>query len=324
VELHEGQVVSSGYRNENCYQSEANPFVWCASANERDEFDAQQIARVYEYHQTTAIDAHGGWPTVTPRAALCFGVELEMEHVNVDGAKEEQEELSDALGGRDGGTRHGAGRYILMNDGSLNSSGVELITCPYTLEFHQREFGWSNLLGYVSSIAKSGKETANCGMHVHVNRRALSPLTLGKMLVFVNADSTTRLIETIAQRDPSRWAKRYEKRIVNGADATSDKYEALHLAGKTVEFRIFRGNLRPDRVLKNIEFCHAVTMYCKDASMQELGNPALFVAWLAKRKASYPNLAKFLSEKSFMSRLGRAANAQSDARPSTAIISEEL
>jgi hypothetical protein len=158
-------------------------------------------------------------------------------------------------------------------------------------------------------------------MHVHVNRRALSPLTLGKMLVFVNADSNTRLIETIAQRAASGFAKRYEKRIVNGADATSEKYEALHLAATTVEFRIFRGNLRPDRVLKNIEFCHAVTMYCKDASMQDLDKPALFVAWLAKRKASYPNLTKFLSERQFMSRLGRAANAQSDARPSTAIIS---
>lgn len=34
--------------------------------------------------------------------------------------------------------------------------------------------------------------------------------------------------------------------------------------------RIFRGNLRAERVLKNLEFCHALVMYCRVASMQHL------------------------------------------------------
>lgn len=318
VRLDSGDIVSSEYAEHNCYRSEESG-EWFAYEEERDEYDRRNSPRaVYGYHDTTPQEAHGGWPRETPRNSLCFGVELEMEHADDEYG---QSELADALGGRDGDT----GRYILMSDGSLNESGVELITQPYTLDYHQKTFGWDKLLARVAKIGRSGKGTEACGMHVHVNRRALSALTLGKMLVFVNSPNNTRLIETIAQRNPEEWARRYAKSVKHGRDTDSDKYEAMHLSSRTVEFRIFRGNLRPDRVLKNIEFCHAVWAFAKDSSMKDLEIPTLFVTWLAKNKGTYPNLSKFLSEKSFTQRLAKAANAGKDARPSTAVtITEEI
>ena len=247
---------------------------------------------VFSYHSATPMAVHG-WPAKTPKTSLCFGVELEMEASDSDSTS--QDDLADALGGRTGGNAEG-GTYILMNDGSLDSTGVELITNPYTLEFHQRNFGWKALLSNVTGIAKSGRGTSNCGMHVHCNRKAISALTLGKALVFVNSSDNSALIERIAQRNGGHWARRAPKKIVNGKVRRTDKYEAMHITEKTIEFRIFRGNLRWDRVLKNIEFCHSVFNYAATASMEAVSTKKDYLQWLNKNRGMYPNLVKFLGE----------------------------
>jgi hypothetical protein len=158
----------------------------------------------------------------------------------------------------------------------------------------------------VATIGRSGKDTTACGMHVHMNRKAISALTLGKMLVFINSAANSILIELIAQRDPHRWAKRMPKKITDGKATDGDKYEALHIGYKTIECRIFRGNLRPDRVLKNIEFCHAMVNYARDASMQEVTGYDGFLRWINARKGTYSNLVKFLAEKKQMNSLNKA------------------
>ena len=101
--------------------------------DEEEELESAHIPAVYDYHQTNPLTVHN-WPKETKKTELCFGVELEMEHKTSD-YTDGQEELSTALGGRNGGAVSGS--YILMRDGSLNDSGVELITSPYTLDYHQ-------------------------------------------------------------------------------------------------------------------------------------------------------------------------------------------
>ena len=260
----------------------------------RDALIAWQLANAaptYGYHETTPIQVHG-WPTETAEHELCFGVELEMEHKR-DSATG-QRELAVALGGRNGGLPGVAGRYVLARDGSLNRTGVEVITNPYTLDYHRTTFGWDKVLGAVADIGKSGKGTDRCGMHVHMNRAAISALTLGKMLVFVNHPDNTALIERIAQRR-SHFAQRIVKRITEGKAASGQKYESLHIMEKTIECRIFRGNLRPERVLKNLEFCHSLVTYCSVAGIRECQGFAGYIAWLAANRGAYKHLVKFLA-----------------------------
>lgn len=304
ISLYDGGYVSRRYAEHNCYHS-SDGDQWFADEYQRDEYDdaRRSDGYIFDYHATNAQDEHGGWPSQTPRNSLCFGIELEMEN-REDDSEDGGQALSNALGGRTGVAKSfGEGRYILMRDGSLADSGVELITQPYTLDFHQKKFGWKPMLDSIAKLGKSGKGTSNCGMHVHVNRRALSALNLGKLLVFVNAPGNGELVKRVAQRDPSEWASLRPKKITDGKARNGDKYEACHLAERTVEFRIFRGNLRPDRVLKNIEFCHAAIMYTQQASMQALEAPQPFVAWLGKNKGTYPNLVKFLAESQFAKRM---------------------
>jgi hypothetical protein len=302
----DGDYISLSYRRHNCYQSSENSDLWFQYASDRDTYDDENGSHsdaIYQYHDTDVLDTHG-WPAITPKNSLCFGVELEMEHTR-DESKDGMKELSSALDGRDGN-----GTYILMCDGSLNKSGVELITLPYTLEAHQGAFGWDKILGSVKDIGMSGKSTDACGMHVHINRKAISALTLGKMLVFINSEPNTTLINLIAQRNPERWAKRIPKTLLDGSKPDSDKYEALHVSTKTIECRIFKGNMRPDRVLKNIEFCHAMVNYCRDASMQDVTGYNGFLAWINKRRGTYKHLVAFLAESKSVKRLGKIPGYQ--------------
>lgn len=218
--------------------------------------------------------------------ALMFGVELEMEPTCPGG----QRRVAEALGGRT------CDRYILKADGSLDC-GVELVTIPLTLEGHRDRFGWDRVLEPVQHIAKSGMGTTNCGMHVHINKAALSSLQIGKMLVFLNSPAMRDPITAIAQRESNSYCERSDKRITDGSKCSERRHDIAFVGGLTVEIRMFRGNLRAERVLKNIEFCHALVTYCRDASLQVIERWAEFASWLLIRRSHYPNLVKFLAER---------------------------
>src|SRR5262249_10819018 len=137
------------------------------------------------------------------RGALAFGVELEMEPVR----NSSQRDLADALGGRTTKT------YILKDDASLDA-GVELVCVPFTLEEHRSVFGWAEVLSPVQDIAKGLPR--NCGMHVHINKAALTPLQIGKILVFLNSRVMREHITTVAQRESNDYCIRSEKKVTDG------------------------------------------------------------------------------------------------------------
>lgn len=236
---------------------------------------------------------HFGWPDGVPRNALVYGVELEMEAIDgwcVDDAVEE-------LGGRAKGDR-----FILKEDGSLKE-GCELACAPMTLGEH-REY-WPRILQPgLLRVAHSGAGTDRCGIHVHINRRALSDLTVGKIQAFANNQSADGLVSCIAQRSYSGYAKAsWGKKVAEGRYDNEDRYERVNTRSDTIEIRLFRGNLRPERVVKNVEFCDAVAKWAKTASVKVVEGPGAaenFLYWLDKRRKDYPTLVGFLVERGRM------------------------
>lgn len=291
------------YATAYCYYSESEE-AWFTSAALADTHIRQRTLErstlmehavrgyVWGYHELNNIQAFG-WPKETPKASLCFGVELEMEHRRSN-TQEGQAALSSALGGRIGAPPH---RYLLARDGSLNASGVELITNPYTLEFHQNEFDWQATLANVVKIGRAGQGTETCGMHVHCNRKAISALQLGKALVLINSPKNKPLVTRVAQRDSNTYTQLRAKKISDGRIISTGKYEAMHLSQETIEFRIFKSNLRWDRVLKNIEFCHSVLMFAKSASNKECEDFGAYLSYIVSKAKTYPHLIAFLREK---------------------------
>lgn len=208
---------------------------------------------------------------------------------------------------------------MFKRDGSLDDyRGFEIVTAARRLGDHIERFkSWepSNLQAW---------DSGNCGMHVHIDSRAFSALTLGKFLMFFNDENNKTFIRSIAGRHPHMDAgaadyaatvdqdfvtnprevkctddhhSRY--RIVNLTNLGSREQTRLqcnverHSKGdySTVEIRIFRATLRRARLLAQIEFAHAAVAFCRVASWHDLSGNA-FKKWLATA-AGYPHLTRW-------------------------------
>jgi hypothetical protein len=166
--------------------------------------------------------------------------------------------------------------------------------------------------------------TGKCGMHIHIDSRAFTQLTLGKFLMFINSNGNVDFIRKIAGRHPSvddqarsYCAAEHQSILVNPKQAVKNKSgeryrmvnmmnlggrEAMRLGlsmdnsynGKynTVELRIFRASLKKERLLAQIEFTHAAVMFCRVASWRDL-NGASFIKWLRTVVGQYPALTKW-------------------------------
>lgn len=257
---------------------------------QRERLARENELTVFSYG-TNVIKMHG-FPAVTKKDGLCFGVELEMQ----PNRAHTHSQVVGILGGK-----FVAGRpYILCRDSSIGDAGVELITLPYTLEAHKSDkyMPWKKVLADLRTVAQSGQNTTQCGMHVHMNRRALSDLQMGKMQVIINAPEMQQLIVTIAQRSETAYAHRYFKKVADGGKVVGGHGDALNMSNSkgTIELRIFRGNLRYERVMKNLEFAEALCLYAAEQSIQKVHDPKEMVDWLEDHHGHYPHLVKFLRE----------------------------
>jgi len=196
---------------------------------------------------------------------------------------------------------------LVKYDGSLRNGG-EIVTAPATLK--AQKYYWSKFceskLDFTGRIKSWHTET--CGTHIHVGRKFVTPLDIGKLLVFINSEHNNNFIHKIAGRSSSQWAKRSDKNIKNGLHR-SDKYEALNLGkSSTIEFRIFRGNLKKFGIFRNLEFVHALVRFAKqsayDIDTASTSNLTYenFVDWvgLQNNRAIYPYLYKWLVKNDYV------------------------
>lgn len=250
----------------------------------------------------------------SPTGDFHMGVELETMLTDGD-ADEKVYDVRRELG-RD---------YIVgKHDGSLAYNGypgIEFVTRPTSLRVHVDKFGgWTYTIGDLIAW-KAGC----CGMHVHVDANAFTKATLGKMIQFYNAQGNVDFIRRIAGRHPDidTQAQHYAARdtadynthhpvialkgkpggarytMINLTNLGRRQSERLGVtprqsgASNTVEIRIFRASLRKERLLAQLEFTHALIMYCRVAGFREMKH-VHFTSWLAKY-SDYPNLRKFLT-----------------------------
>jgi hypothetical protein len=239
-----------------------------------------------------------------PFGNFLLGVEFEM--VTSGEVNDAVEDVRDQLG---------ADYCICKSDGSLPDGGLEIVTAPRGLDEHIANFkGWNIHSGY--SAWKNGR----CGMHVHIDSRAFTSLTLGKFIMLMNAESNAEFIRKIAGRHPlmDSQARSYcrtetQSELTNPSKAlkgkSNDRYTMVNIANlkraeakrlgvpsydsgryNTIELRIFRASLKKERLLAQIEFTHAAVMFCRVASMRDLDGVS-FLKWLKTTNNRYPHLA---------------------------------
>lgn len=187
---------------------------------------------------------------------------------------------------------------VLKTDGSLGPGGIEIVTRPDSVEVHRRK--WEPLFAADPAQILKSWTTGRCGMHVHVSRRPLSQLQLGKMLCFLNEPANEKFIIKVAGRRSDRWSRIYKKKVTD-IWSPAERYVALNLCNeRTVEFRIFRGTLNKVTFFKNIEFCQALVEFTAPAnhSIAEATSAAHFINWVDHHK--YPNLYDWLVRLGFV------------------------
>jgi len=243
----------------------------------------------------------------SPFGNFLMGVELEMcsgSRSTVDNA------VRDVL------SQLGDGYCVCKSDGSLPDDGLEIVTAPRGLAEHINRFKQWNI-----NPSYRAWNNNKCGMHVHIDARAFSQLTLGKFIMFINDENNKDFIRKIAGRHPAidNQAQRYcamdgQEQLANPKTAikgkSNDRYYMVNLANltsegavrlglpdwkfsgryNTVELRIFRASLKKERLLAQLEFTHAAVMFVRAASYRELTGGA-FVTWLKKYNVLYPHLA---------------------------------
>ncbi len=273
-----------------------------------DEEDRNQPIMSYCTNVLHVLDYPSGI-TSSHFGEFTMGIELEMtsgDHDSNDAAESVRSRLGSAY-------------CIIKSDGSLPHNGFEVVTSPQGLAKHIEVFkAWE------IDPAYRAWNTGKCGMHVHIDSRAFTQLTVGKFLMFINSSGNVDFIRKIAGRHPSvddqarsycaaehqsiltnpktavkgKSGERY--RMVNMCNLGSREARRLGLSmdnsynGKynTVELRIFRASLKKERLLAQIEFTHAAVMFCRVASWRDL-NGTSFVKWLKTVAGQYPALVKW-------------------------------
>lgn len=243
-----------------------------------------------------------------------LGIELEVESSSRRSRSSDLEQVLEDLGDNN---------VLCKEDGSLDDEcGFEIVTAPRPLATHLQAFGnWTPPYGLRAWDAEC------CGMHVHIDSRAFTPASLARLLAFYNRRANTALIGRVAGRHPETSSQcrsyanydsadgsfttlRRTKRDTNASryvmvnTTTLDYAEGQRLLGttlgdtntrgfSTVEIRVFRASLRKARLLAQIEFAHAVVIFCRHTNASQLEEPH-FRAWLATEYRQYPALARFL------------------------------
>ena len=235
-------------------------------------------------------------------ATYHMGFELEVES-DGNSIRDGAEVVSNALGER----------IYLKEDGSL-SQGFEIVTHPHSLNEYQQNFDWS-ALRQLRRLGFRSWDTSTCGLHVHVSRTAFGFAHKRSEIVKVQAHElrfmkliydNDRQISRLAGRTSSYATFEDKGRLVSKVkhgNQENGRYSAINSENsETLEVRVFRGSLKPERVLMALELVQCAVEYTRDLHVSA-SNKALswmmFTGYVGANASTYPHLFAAM-EKSFM------------------------
>ena len=206
-----------------------------------------------------------------------FGVELEIDEA---GERNRNAEALLDIGNRD------AVRIYCKHDGSL-SDGFEIVTHPMSLEYHEKNMPWEEIMDKAVSMGYRSHQAGTCGLHVHVSRAAFGDTDEGqdtaiaRTLFFVEKHWNELLrFSRRTQRQLDHWAARYGYKDHPGEmmehikKGSRNRYTCVNLTNEdTIEFRIFRGTLKYNTLIATLQMVQHicdVALYLSDDELKAL------------------------------------------------------
>jgi hypothetical protein len=113
------------------------------------------------------------------------------------------------------------------------------------------------------------------GLHINMERKGKSLFHQAKMLYFMFTPENRGFLTTVAGRCSDHYAgfpsgPRWRYINYPASNNGSEKYVAVYVKDKVLEFRLFCSSTSPVFVLSCLEFCEALTHFTKYASAQSL------------------------------------------------------
>jgi hypothetical protein len=240
-------------------------------------------AQLYKIHayQTDALSVFSFRKLDKEKRPVYYGIELEFDTP--------QRQVAHALRKH---THHMIAKY----DGTI--SGFELVTAPATFPIHKEEF--SNF------PFKDQVVTSSDGMHVHIDKSALTTLQIGKLCEWVYNPENLNLLTKIAGRVPGNYCSTgvCEKGILGQLQEHKDglhynvegnHHTAINISRKkTVEIRIFRTPESYEQFMARLEFVKAMVDWTApgavDYGFKEFKNANRFLNFVTDSRKVYPHL----------------------------------
>jgi hypothetical protein len=167
------------------------------------------------------------------------GIELEIEGITSVNKSEVSEILATYL----------SGECVVVYDGSLISSGGEIVTVPLPAD-NLGLVKWHKLLTALSKVGCTSHEGGRCGLHIHVSRKHLRDESWRKLESFILKYRS--FFKAISRRDTAGLERSAFSYCQFNKNHRS-KYQAVNwLHSETIEFRFFRGTLKPTSFLASL------------------------------------------------------------------------
>ena len=196
-------------------------------------------------------------------------------------------------------------RAYFKSDGSLNC-GFEIVTHPHSLLEYQEHFPWEVLEG-LSRKRMVSWNTDTCGLHIHVGRVGFDDTNSNARdthqirflkLIYDNERQVTRLAGRSSSYATFSDKGQVIPKIKFGQQR--GRYAAVNIENsKTLEVRVFKGSLKKERVLAQLEFVHAAVEYTRNLKVVPKDNPfswARFIGFVANNNSRYSNLFALINK----------------------------
>lgn len=239
-----------------------------------EDEDYPYCADCYERHERSYIHNYSYKPSPVfhGRGTMFFGVELEL-----DKGGEDDDKAEEILSCTD------SDHLYVKHDGSLDD-GMELVSHPMTLEYHQNSMPWKNIVETAVDLGYRSHQTGTCGLHVHVNRKAFScdrseqDEVISRILYIVERFWQEMLkFSRRTEYQIDRWAARYgikdnPKQVMDNAKkGNRGRYACINLCNyNTIEFRIFRGTLKYNTFIATLQMVEHICLTAMEMTDEEI------------------------------------------------------
>lgn len=218
------------------------------------------------------------------------------------------------------------GKNLIMKyDGSVGGDGMELVTCPMSLLYFKDLFR-DHFFNEVNAFNKLVRPSKSCGLHIHIDKKSLTPRQLSNVIYFLSLSSNSKFIRSIGGRNWNSYCRRLNSREFDKKQmhktvhrlvqtkkknwkfesSSWDRYTMLNLKpAHTIEFRFFASTVKQNQLFYRAEFVHSILEFCKEAKTSKDLTKSKFCAWLVSsrdRCDTYSNLLNYLYTNKYVNR----------------------